>query len=139
VSISKLPNPEQGQGTPSVFACAECHGVLWDFKNERLVHFRCRVGHSFGPESLARELSMAPESALWAAVRALEEKSAIERRVAEGVGSGAKISHRLLDESAADTSNARLIRSMIFRRDAELESESSEAQSGETEAEKKIA
>ena len=65
---------------------------------------------------------MASESALWAAVRALEEKAALGRRVAEGMGANRSISSRLLDQSTADASNACLIRDMIFRRDAELES-----------------
>ena len=120
---------EEGEGMPSVFACPECHGVLWELKDEKMVRFRCRVGHSYGTESLTREMSMASETALWAAVRALEEKSALQRRVAEGMGVGRSMSSRLLDQSAADASNARLIRDMIFRRDAELETEEFESRS----------
>jgi len=113
---------EEGEGAPSVFACPECHGVLWELKDDKMVRFRCRVGHSYGTESLTKEISMASESALWAAVRALEEKAALGRRVAEGMGTSRSMSSRLLDQSAADASNARLIREMIFHRDAELES-----------------
>jgi len=113
--------PQEGDGTPSVFACPECHGVLWELKDRDIVRFRCRVGHSFGAESLNGELSMGSEAALWAAVRALEEKGAMQRRMAEGMGRQSNMSKRLLDQSAADDANARLIRDMIFRRDAELE------------------
>jgi len=116
-------SPEEGEGTPSVFACPECHGVLWELKDEKMVRFRCRVGHSFGTDSLAVELSIASESALWAAVRALEEKAAMQRRVADGMGGKSSVSRRLLDQSAADATNALLIRDMIFRRDAKLESD----------------
>src|SRR4051812_27641037 len=35
----------QQPGVPSTMACPECHGVLWEVKDEELVHFRCRVGH----------------------------------------------------------------------------------------------
>ena len=38
------------------------------------------------------------------------------------------MSSRLLDQSAADTTNARVIRDLIFRRDAELESEEWESE-----------
>lgn len=114
---------DEGEGTPSVFACPECHGVLWELKDDKMVRFRCRVGHSYGEESLARELSMGSEAALWAAVRALEEKAAMQRRAAGGMGEESGISRRLLDQSASDATNARLIRDMIFRRDAKLESE----------------
>ncbi len=122
----KVAYPQESMGAPSVFACPECHGVLWELRDGKMVHFRCRVGHSFGAESLSAELSIASESALWAAVRALEEKSAMQRRVAEGLGDESNISRRLLDQSTADAGNARLIRKMIFGRDAETEPEKSE-------------
>src|SRR5215469_367942 len=79
--------------------------------------------HSYGTESLTKELSMASETALWAAVRALQEKAALQRRVAEGMGMGHSMSSRLIDQSSADTANAHLTRDMIFRRDAELQPE----------------
>lgn len=109
--------PEEGEGTPSVFACPECHGVLWELKNDEMVRFRCRVGHSYGTESLNAELSVASEDALWAAVRALEEKSALQRRFAEAPAQDPRMASRLLDQSVADADNARLIRDMIFPRD----------------------
>jgi len=116
---------EEGEGVPSVFACPECHGVLWEFKDGKMVRFRCRVGHSYGTESLSNELSVGSETALWAAVRALEEKAALQRRLAEGIGEHL-MSSRLLDQSSADAANAHLIRDLIFRHDAELRPEESE-------------
>jgi two-component system chemotaxis response regulator CheB len=124
--------PDQGEGAPSVFACPECHGVLWELKDQKMVRFRCRVGHSYGPESLTRELSIASEAALWAAVRALEEKSALQRRVADSMRNDAATSIRLLDQSNSDSANALRIREMIFHRDAELGP--TELQAGEAEA-----
>lgn len=112
---------DEGEGTPSVFACPECDGVLWEIKENEIVRFRCRVGHSYGPDSLTTELSESSEAALWAAMRALEEKAAMQRRMAEGMGHDQQTIHRLREQSAADETNARLIRDMIFRRDAALE------------------
>lgn len=112
---------EEGQGNPSVFACPECHGVLWELKDGKIVRFRCRVGHSYGIESLNQKLSEASEDVLWAAVRALEEKAALQRRVAEGMRLDRRMSSRLLDQSDADTRSAHLIRDMIFRHNAKLE------------------
>lgn len=111
---------DEGEGTPSVFACPECHGVLWELRDDEMVRFRCRIGHSYGPDSLAKELSMASENALWAAVRALEEKAAMQRRIAEGIAGNGQTTTRLLEQSAADAANARLIREMIFG-DTELD------------------
>jgi two-component system, chemotaxis family, protein-glutamate methylesterase/glutaminase len=107
--------------SPSVFACPECHGVLWELRDGDLVRFRCRVGHSYGTESLATELSGASEAALWAAMRALEEKAAMQRRIADGLNTDRKSSSRLRDQSAADDASARVIRDMIFARDAALD------------------
>lgn len=127
---------DEGDGTPSVFACPECHGVLWELKDGKMVRFRCRVGHSYGTESLTRDLSMATESALWAAVRALEEKAALQRRVAEGTAPDKNVASRLLDQSVSDIANAHLIRDMIFRHDAELEPEKQEGKKVEAEKRK---
>jgi two-component system, chemotaxis family, protein-glutamate methylesterase/glutaminase len=112
---------DEGEGTPSVFACPECHGVLWELKEGDLVRFRCRVGHSFGPESLAQEFSEASEAALWAAMRALEEKAAMQRRIADGLSADRKSATRLRDQSTADDTNARIIREIIFARDSKLD------------------
>jgi two-component system, chemotaxis family, protein-glutamate methylesterase/glutaminase len=110
---------DEGEGKPSVFACPECHGVLWELKNGKLLRFRCRVGHSYTSESLAIELSHASESALWAAMRALEEKAAMQRRIADANG-GIPASSRLLAQSMADDAHAKVIRDMIFKQDARL-------------------
>lgn len=118
---------DEGEGTPSVFACPECHGVLWELKEKDKVRFRCRVGHSYGTESLSKELSHASEAALWAAMRALEEKAAMQRRMAESLRLDRKTAIRLRDQSSADQTNARLIRDMIFKRDAELDGQQLES------------
>lgn len=117
---------DQGEGLPSVFACPECSGVLWELKDRNLTRFRCRVGHSYGVQSLARELSQASETALWAAMRALEEKAAMQRRIADGLDD-TRTAARLRDQSVSDDTNARLIRDVIFRGDAALEPEKSES------------
>ena len=112
---------DEGVGTPSVFACPECHGVLWELKDGHLVQFRCRVGHTYGMNSLAKEMSDGTEAALWAAMRALEEKAAMQRRLADTLAGDPKAGLRFRDQAAADDANARLVRDMIFRRDAALE------------------
>jgi two-component system chemotaxis response regulator CheB len=91
-----------------------------------MVRFRCRVGHSYAPESLSQELSHTTETALWAAMRALEEKAAMQRRVADSIGGMKSIAKRLRDQSAADDANAKVIREMIFHRDDQLEEEGPE-------------
>jgi len=111
---------DEGEGNPSVFACPECHGVLWELREGNLVQFRCRVGHSYGSDSLVVELSQSSEAALWAALRALEEKAAMQRRIAEGMSSHLTSVARLRDQSDSDDAHARVLRDIIFARDAQL-------------------
>jgi len=70
-------------GHPSSLSCPHCNGVLWEIRDGKAVHFRCRVGHAFSPENLQSAQSEAVEEALWSAVRALEEKTALARKLAE--------------------------------------------------------
>ena len=69
--------------TPSPFTCPECHGTLWEIVDGDLVRYRCRVGHSYSTDSMVAEQAQSTERALWAALRSLEEKAALSRRLAE--------------------------------------------------------
>ncbi len=70
-------------GKPSAYACPECHGTLWEIQDGDLLRFRCRVGHAYGAESMLADHSESLESALWVALRALEESASLARRLAE--------------------------------------------------------
>jgi hypothetical protein len=48
-------------------------------------------------------------------MRALEEKAAMQRRIADNLSGDNTIAGRLRDQSAADDADARVIRDMIFR------------------------
>jgi two-component system chemotaxis response regulator CheB len=69
-------------GVPSTMSCPECHGVLWEVRDQELVHFRCRVGHAYSAEALLGHQADNLEAALWTALRALEEHSALAQRMA---------------------------------------------------------
>jgi two-component system chemotaxis response regulator CheB len=70
-------------GKPSQFGCPECGGVLWELEDEQIVRFRCRVGHAYSAESLLESQTEGLEAALWSALRALEEKASLTRRLVE--------------------------------------------------------
>jgi two-component system chemotaxis response regulator CheB len=69
-------------GEISMFTCPECQGALWELKDGKLLRYRCHVGHAFSIESLDVEHGEKLESALWSALRALEERGAMARRLA---------------------------------------------------------
>jgi two-component system chemotaxis response regulator CheB len=77
-----LTDRHKQPGIPSTMSCPECQGTLWEVKDENLVRFRCRVGHAYSDEALLVHQSEQLEAALWTALRALEEHSALARRLA---------------------------------------------------------
>ena len=73
-------------GRPSPMVCPECGGVLFEREQDDFLHFRCHIGHAFSEEALFASQSRALEGVLWSAVRALEEKAELSRRLAEQSG-----------------------------------------------------
>lgn len=60
--------------TPSTFTCPECQGTLWELHGQKPQRFRCHTGHSFTARMLGELQHEKAEDAMWAAVRALQEK-----------------------------------------------------------------
>ena len=60
-------------GDRSSFGCPACGGVLWEVRDGEIVRYRCRVGHMFSDEALLAAQTENLETALWSALRALEE------------------------------------------------------------------
>jgi two-component system, chemotaxis family, protein-glutamate methylesterase/glutaminase len=67
-------------GTPSVFSCSECGGVLWELNDGDLPRFRCRTGHAYSLESMLAGQTDTLEEALWVALKTLEESLSLSRR-----------------------------------------------------------
>lgn len=74
-------------GTPSIYSCPECHGVLLQRSEGTDVRFRCHTGHAYSSDSLLAELSMKSEESLWTAIRALEEDVLFMRGLAQAANS----------------------------------------------------
>jgi two-component system chemotaxis response regulator CheB len=82
---ASLRHPQE-LGRASGMVCPDCGGVLFESERGEFLHFRCHVGHAYSEEALFASQSRALEAALWSAVRALEEKGDLSRRLAERSG-----------------------------------------------------
>lgn len=72
-------------GPPSGYICPDCNGSLMAVTDG---NFRCRVGHAWTADALLRARDDEIENALWIAIRSLQEKAKLARRLAEQVGPG---------------------------------------------------
>lgn len=68
-------------GMPVGVTCPDCGGSLWLANDEDDPIVKCRVGHSFSPETLSQLQSDRLDRALWASLRSLEEQVAAIRFV----------------------------------------------------------
>jgi len=81
-------------GALSPFTCPSCRGALWEIGEGGHLRYRCHTGHAFSQESLLLDQGTAAEESVYIALRAVEEKAGILRRLA----------HRL-SEPASDVKN----------------------------------
>jgi len=98
-------------GRPSRFACPDCGGVMWDVTGAGPLRFRCEVGHAHSAATLAETQTEAVEAAMWAALRALEDKAELARwrgQAAVTQGRPARAEHFAVDEQAAQQHAAAL-------------------------------
>ncbi|MBV8067993.1 MAG: chemotaxis protein CheB [Candidatus Eremiobacteraeota bacterium] len=97
------PQDEREAGIPSVFTCPDCGGTLWELDAGSALRFRCRTGHAYSGHQMLASHKPKLESALWASIRALEERRDLLRRLAKRTrqhGEGA--STRQFERQAAD-------------------------------------
>ncbi|GGP77125.1 chemotaxis protein CheB [Saccharothrix coeruleofusca] len=74
------PGEVDEMGTPSDFSCPDCHGTLIELDAEHK-RFRCQVGHAWTAEALLDAQAVSLEKALWTALRTLEEKVKLAKRM----------------------------------------------------------
>lgn len=115
LDMAEIEN-EKHPGQPSAFACPDCGGVLWELDEDNFLRFRCRVGHAFTAKNLGFEQRHAIETALWSALRALEENASLFKRLAERAenGNSASTSGRFRDRAANISANARVLRDFLL-------------------------
>ena len=81
---------EEHPGRPSPWPCPDCNGVLWEIDDGPVLRFRCRLGHAWEAESLLEQQAEGVEGALWMALRALQDRAALSRELAERAEAGGR-------------------------------------------------
>jgi two-component system chemotaxis response regulator CheB len=71
------------EAAPLPLSCPECGGPLWGIRDGRLQRFRCHTGHTYGVDSLFSAQGQQIESALWAAIKGLEQRVRMLNDLAE--------------------------------------------------------
>jgi two-component system chemotaxis response regulator CheB len=94
--------------------CPECGGALWEhLSTDGYVRFKCHVGHAYSPESLETAQSDGLEVALWSALRTLQERGDVFRRLARR--SGFSTRHRFEAKAEEVDHHTDLLRRSIER------------------------
>lgn len=88
-------------GPHSGYICPDCNGSLMVVNGN---NFRCRVGHAWTGEALLDARDDEVEQALWIALRSLQEKARLARRMADNVGSG--VLHKRYTQTADEAEHA---------------------------------
>lgn len=77
-------------GPPSGYSCPDCGGNLLGVEHG---NYRCRVGHAWTTDALLRARDNDVERALWTAIRSLQEKASLARKLAARLGSAGGGAH----------------------------------------------
>jgi two-component system, chemotaxis family, protein-glutamate methylesterase/glutaminase len=111
-AVASAVEAEAEEETPAL-TCPECGGAMIEREEGNLVRFACRVGHTFSPDSLVTEQSKALEAALWSALRSLEERSDLFRRLARRYTGNSLMVSRFEDRAKATDDHAEVVRGAV--------------------------
>ena len=116
MDVQRMASDER-PGASSPYSCPDCGGVLWEMDDEGRLRFRCRVGHAFSMEGMLAEQSEALERALWMALKTLEERVSLLRRMIHRAGthSNPHLVTRFSEELHSAEEGASAIRAVLLR------------------------
>lgn len=111
---------EDRPGAVSVFSCPECHGTLWEADEGGILRFRCRVGHVYSADSMLAAQTDSVDRALWAALRSLEERAALTRKMSERASARRHgwVSRAFEERARAAQEHANTVRQLLMNRAA---------------------
>ncbi|HEX6457767.1 MAG TPA: chemotaxis protein CheB [Thermoleophilaceae bacterium] len=111
LDTAEVAAPRDGDLTP--LTCPECGGALWEHQEGDLIRFRCHVGHSYTAETMQNEQGRSLEAALWSALRSLQEREDLFRRMARRARTSRQTSERFEVKAREVEAHAEAIRRTI--------------------------
>jgi two-component system chemotaxis response regulator CheB len=88
---ARRADPETQPVQHFMLTCPSCNGALWEIDDKAgLLRFRCHVGHWYTVQSMLARQEEALDRALWAALRALQERAELQDRIANGADARGK-------------------------------------------------
>jgi len=113
-SVAEMPSNKEVPSA-SGYVCPDCGGALFEDGYQEIPHFRCRIGHAYSLNALLAGEDDALETALWAAVRSLQENAELKERTAAMLERGGENSNavRLREDAKAQMEQSKLLRDRI--------------------------
>ena len=119
LDLGVVEEPRAHPGAVSAYSCPDCGGVLWEIRDGAMVRFRCRVGHAWTSDALVERQGATLDTALWIALRALEESAALNRQMAARMHRREvpELAERFAREAVAAEDRARIVRDVLMGED----------------------
>jgi two-component system, chemotaxis family, protein-glutamate methylesterase/glutaminase len=70
-------------GDKSIFSCPDCGGGLWEMKKDGFTRYRCHTGHVYTEKEFLLKHNEALENTLWVALRMMEERKNLLKKMSE--------------------------------------------------------
>ena len=83
IEVDRGSSDDPQPGRVTGLTCPDCSGAIWLDETNGVTRYACRIGHAYDAETFASMQGERVESALWTALRTLEERAAMYRRMAE--------------------------------------------------------
>lgn len=104
---------------PSGHTCPDCGGTLVEVGRDG--HYRCRIGHAWSAESLLGAHDLEFERALWTALRSLDEKAALARRMQQNAAGRPGLAGGRYENTAREcVTAAETLRRFLLAQDHEI-------------------
>jgi two-component system chemotaxis response regulator CheB len=106
-------------GRRSVFACPDCHGVMWEIDDGEFVRYRCHVGHAYSGDLMSVAVDDNLQRALAVALRALEERATLVEKLQKQASAGghSQLADSWERKAKEFEAEAKVIRASIERAD----------------------